>query len=129
MHCAHCGRPASPGDGALCRYCGGPLAADDPMMAYGAANPHQPQPKKARGGGVLRILGGSGGAGIIALVLIARLSMYHAPSGATSTVDPSAHAFNDPLTSNTFGWNADSHAYFKSDGYHITQSYIEYAPV
>jgi hypothetical protein len=132
MHCARCGRPASPGGGALCRYCGGPLVADDPMMAYGAPNPHLPQAKKPRGGGILRVLG-SGGAILLTIVIIAVVrvglgSVVNRLSG-TSTIDPSAHSFADPLTSNAYSWADDANAFFRSDGYHIVKSVIVYAPV
>ena len=131
MHCARCGRPASPGDVALCRYCGGPLVADDPLMAYGAANPHLPQPKKARGGGILRILG-SGVAILLTIVIIAvvRVGLGSAlgqlfRAGATSS---SPTSYSAALTSNPGGWLNDANAYFQSDGYHIVKSVIAYAP-
>jgi hypothetical protein len=131
MHCARCGRPASAGDGALCRYCGGPLVADDPMMAYGAANPHLSPVKKARGGGILRIVG-SGAAILLTIVIIAVVrvglgaafgQLFHA--GATSS---SPSSYSEALTSNPGGWPNDANAYFQPDGYHIVKSVIAYAP-
>jgi hypothetical protein len=145
MHCEYCGRPAAPGSGTTCRYCGGPLVADDPRMAYGAPNPqHHPydnpyqppvQAKKPRGGGIGRgIL--SVGAIILTIAIIVgiRVGIRLLGDKLTNTTETnssitSAHTFTDPLTSNTNGWPDGSGLAFKSDGYHITQNLLAYAPI
>jgi hypothetical protein len=147
MHCEYCGRPAAPGYGTTCRYCGGPIVSDDPRMAYGAPNPHQNpyqnpnQPraraKQSRGGGFLR--GAlSVGAIILTIAIIvfirvgARLlgdKLTNSSDTTTNSAVTSAHTFNDPLTSNANGWPGGSGLAFKSDGYHITQNLLAYAPI
>jgi hypothetical protein len=134
MHCARCGQPANPGDGAICRFCNGPLVPDDQNQAYGAANPHDaanPAAKKRRGFGIKRGAGSMGGILLTILIIVGvRVGLHNVIfGGGTSTLDASATSFTDPLTSSVFPWANDANAYFRSDGYHIVKSVIVYAPV
>lgn len=47
----------------------------------------------------------------------------------TPTVTPAVNVlFQDNFTSNTSGWSNDSHCFYASDGYHVRDGYICYAP-
>jgi hypothetical protein len=47
---------------------------------------------------------------------------------ATSTTSTGNVIFHDDFSSNTSGWTNDSHCFYGSDGYHIPDGYICYAP-
>jgi hypothetical protein len=48
---------------------------------------------------------------------------------ATPTVTPDTNAyFQDNFSSNTSGWANDSHCFYGSDGYHIRDGYVCFAP-
>lgn len=113
---------------------GAPMPGAYPSPAWPGA---QPQPQRRRGNGL--VIGLS--IGIVVLILIASVAAVAVMQNArtsiaaisTATSVPtttSAHRvlFQDPLTSNRNGWSEDDHCSFASDGYHIKNGWICFAP-
>jgi len=103
-----------------------------------------PPPPKSRTGLLVGLI-----ATLLVVVIVGTLAavLLLKPGGgtsavATATATPTATLaptttptsgpqvlLQDPLTSNANGWANDSHCFFKSDGYHVNDSYICFAPV
>lgn len=103
----------------------------------------QPQPQRKRGNGL--IIGLS--IGIAAVILLASIAAVAVVQNArnsaaaipvatptqtamaTATATPSHRVvFQDPLTSNQYGWLVNDHCFFASGGYHIKDGWGCYAP-
>jgi hypothetical protein len=52
-----------------------------------------------------------------------------APTSTSSNGSSERVLLRDPLTSNQYGWADDTHCHFASDGYHVVDGYLCYAPV
>lgn len=115
---------------------GSPMPGGYPQPAWPGM---QPQPQQKRGNGL--VIGLS--IGLVVLILVgsiaaaafirnARTSTATSPTNQTATsLTPTSSKtiiFQDPLTSNTYGWLSDDHCSFASDGYHIKSGWICYAP-
>jgi hypothetical protein len=91
-------------------------------------------PRKRKSGLIIGILLAlvvvlAGGLGVSLYALSAR-RQQQTPSGATApTPTPQGMiAFQDPLTSNGYGWANDSHCFFQNNSYHVKDGFVCFAP-
>jgi hypothetical protein len=67
----------------------------------------------------------------VVIFVLVRYALQHTPgsTGTQNTGLNNAQVFTDGLLSNRNGWLTNADCVFKTDGYHLTRSYLAYAPV